>query len=390
MPGGRPLRYVLVWLFLACPAMAAPPVPDAAPSAPPMAVTVVPVLRAEIVETATVTGSIVPREEVLVSPQVEGLAITEILVEEGDRVAAGQVLARLSRDTLLANQAQFQAQIARSDASAAQARAQILQGRANLAQAQSTLQRGQKLLATGDTSRETYEQRQASAEVAAAQVAAADGALAAAEADHKLAEAQLAELRVRLGRTDIRAPVAGIVSRRVARLGAVVSSAGDPLFRIVEDGVLELEANVPETLLARLKPGQPAEVAITGQPAPRHGAIRLVSPEVGLATRLGRVRVAIDNSQGLAVGGFGRALVELARADGPVVPLSAVLMHQGGAEVQAVVDGIVQTRKVRLGLRDAQRVQILSGLAEGESVVAISASFVRGGDRITPVPSAGF
>lgn len=380
-------RLILLCLILAIqPLSAAQPLP--APAAP-MAVTVVQVVRAEIVETASITGSVVARDEVMVSPQVEGLAITEILVEEGDRVAAGQTLARLSRDTLVANLAQFDAQVARADAAVAQARAQILQGRATLTQAQSILQRGQKLLATGDASREVYEQRQASADIAAAQLASAEGQLAAAEADHRLAEAQRQEVAVKVGRTEVRAPVSGLVSRRTARLGAVAGGAGDALFRIVADSVLELEANVPETLLARLRVGQPASMTITGQDALRNGHIRLVAPEVGPVTRLGRVRVAIDDSNGLAIGGFGRVVVELARAEGAVVPLSAVLMRPDGADVQAVVDGVVVTRRVRLGLRDAARVQILDGVAAGDQVVAISASFVRGGDRVTPVKPPG-
>ncbi len=356
-----------------------------AAAAPPPAVTVVPASEAEIVETVTLTGSLAAREEVMVSPQVDGLAITEILAEEGDRVAQGQVLARLNRDTLLANQAQIGAQLARAEAAAAQARAQIAQMQATAVQTADALARARQLAQSGTASRETLEQREAASQVAIAQADAAKGALAAALADRAMAEAQLREITLKLDRTDIRAPVAGTISRRTARVGAVAGMSADTLFRLIADGALELEANVPETVLARLRPGQPAEIAITGHDRPRPGHVRLVSPEVGAQSRLGRVRIALDDSAGLPLGGFGRATVEIGRGRGVTVPLSAVLIRNGRAEVQVVADGTVSTRAVTLGLRDGTRALVRSGVAEGERVVAVSGTFVRNGDRVTPV-----
>ena len=359
---------------------AAAPPPASGPGAP--AVTVVRAVRGTIVDTAALTGTLVAREEVMVSPQDDGLALTEIRAEEGDHVAAGQILARLSRDVLDASLAQNAAQAARADAAAAQARSSILEAVANHTQADLALARTRDLFAKGDASREVLEQRQAAATGAAARQALAENALRASEADRQLAEAQRRELSVRLARTDIASPVAGIVSRRTARLGAVVSTNGDPLFRIIQDGVVELEADVPETLLARLHAGQKATVDAAAGARPGH--VRLVSPEVGRASRLGRVRVAVDDPTGLPVGGFARATVELARHDGVLAPLSAVLFQPDGAVVQVVRDGVVETRRVTVGLRDATRAE-LSGIAEGEAVVAVSGTFIRGGDRVSAI-----
>ena len=172
-----------------------------------------------------------------------------------------------------------------------------------------------------------------------------------AEADLALARAQAVELQVRLGRTNIRAPVAGIVSRRTARLGAVVAGSGDPLFRIIQDGAIELEADVPELQLAKLRTGQPAQVETAG--GPRRGTVRLVSPEVNRVTRLGQVRVAVEGNEGLVIGSFARAVVETARRQGVLTPLSAILFQPGGAVVQVVRDGVVETRPVKSGI--AQR-----------------------------------
>ena len=375
------LAVALVMMCLAVTAMSAVP-PSV--SLPPT-VTVVLATSGEIIETVAATGSLVAREEVLVNTQVEGQPIIEILVEEGDLVQQGQILARLQRDTLQANLAQFDAQIARADASAEQARAQMTQSRATLVQAGEALARSRSLLSSGTASRETFEQREANSQVAAAQVAAAQAQLNSAIADRALAAAQRQEVAVRLARTDIKAPVSGRISRRGARLGAVVGMTGEPLFRIISNATLELDAAVPETTLARLRVGQQAAIEVTGYKEPRAGRVRLVSPEVSPVSRLGRVRITLDDSAQLPLGGFARARVEVARASGVLVPLSAVLTRPDGAELQVVANGAVSTRRIRVGLRDSRSAQIEDGVANGEQVISVSGTFVRNGDRVTAV-----
>ena len=368
---------LLLIMTLAVPATAAT---VAEPRAP--AVTVVAAMRGPIAETATLTGTLVPREEVMVSPQLDGLAITEILAEEGDHVEAQQVLARLSHDVLDASIAQNTAQLSRAEAAVAQARSLTAEVQANRLQAELAFNRTRELVASGNASREVLEQRQALAQTAAARVESAGNAIRVTEADRALAIAQRQELLVKLARTELRAPVAGIISRRTARLGSVVSGGGDALFRIIEGGLVELEADVPETLLARMHPGQPAMIDTVGGARP--GQVRLVSPEVGRTTRLGRVRVAVDGN-GLVIGSFARARVETARRDGVLVPLSAVLFQPDGAVVQVVRDGVIDSRRVTVGLRNATQAEITTGVDEGESVVRVSGTFVRAGDRVTAV-----
>jgi len=378
------IRALLAAMLLTLPAHAAP-APIAEPRPP--SVTVVAATTGSIAETAVLTGTLVPREEVLVSPQIEGLALTEILVEEGDSVAAGQVLARLSRDVLDASVAQNAAQVARSDAAIAQARSSINEAQATRVQVDLALARTRDLLSHGNAAREVFEQRQAAAQAAAARLDLSNNALRAAEADRAYADAQRRELLIRLARTELRAPVAGIVSRRVARLGAVVVGAGDPLFRIIQDGAVELEADVPETSLAKLRPGQPARIDTAS--GVRTGHVRLVSPEVNRATRLGRVRVAVDGDGPLVIGSFARAGVEVARRDGVLAPLSAVLFQPDGAVVQVVRDGLVETRRVQVGLRAGSLAEIQDGLRAGEAVVSVSGTFIRDGDRVVAVQAEG-
>ncbi len=350
------------------------------------AVTVVTAARGTVVETLPVIGTLIAREEVLVSPRIDGLAVVDIAAEEGDLVAAGQVLARLSRDLLDTSLAENTAQIAHAEAAVAQADAQVAEAQATRIEAESAFGRTSALTGSGIASRETFDERQMAARTAAARERTSAAAALAARADLDLARAQRGELMVRLARTEVRAPVAGRISRRAARLGAVVASAGDPLFRIIEDDTVELEADVPETFLPRLRPGQTARVTLAGEATARGGTVRLVAPELDRATRLGRVRIAIDGAPA-TIGGFGRAVIEVGRRDGVVLPLSAILFEADGARVQVVRDGVVHTTPVVVAARDATRARV-DGIAPGESVVAVSGSFVRDGDQVTPVPAA--
>lgn len=358
--------------------------PAAGPS-----VTVTTAKVGEIVQSVVVSGSMIARDEVLVTPEVDGFAITEILAEEGDRVAAGQVLARLSRVTLDVQKAQNDAQIARAEAAVAQANAQIVEAEANLVQATNAFDRTKALRDSGNASLELFDQRDAAARSARARVNSARQALAITTADLALAKAQGRDIDVRLARTEIKAPAGGIVSQRNARLGAMAPMAQmastEPLFRIIADGAIELQADVAEVELAALKPGMKVAVTPAGVDKPLEGEIRLISPEVDRASRLGRVRIALKGNPPVAIGSFARGVIETGRKTNVTLPLSAITYSRGGATVQSVKDGKVTTKKVELGLMGDGRAEIVSGLTEGESVVARAGTFVRDGDVINPI-----
>ena len=365
-------------------ANAADPAPVAAPRPP--SVSIATAASGTLAETILLTGTLVARDEVMVGAEIDGLAITELLAEEGDKVTRGQVLARLSRDMLDAQFAQNAASLSRALAAIAQAKNQIAEAEATARQADAAFARARSLEERGNTTAETLEQREAASLVARARVSVAEDALRLAQADKELAEAQRREIQVRLARTEIKAPAAGTISRRDARLGALVSSAAEPLFRIIGAGTIEVEADVPEISLARLRVGQKALVRPAGMREPVSARVRLVSPEVNRTSRLGRVRLSVDRVPGLAVGAFARGTVEVDRRDGTLVPLSAVLYRLDGAIVQVVRDGVVETRSVTLGLKADAKAEIRKGIDPGEQVIAISGTFVRDGDRVTPVP----
>ncbi|MCO5090144.1 efflux RND transporter periplasmic adaptor subunit [Bosea sp. (in: a-proteobacteria)] len=362
------------------------PLPLQAQSAGP-SVTVTGAQTTEIVRSVVVSGSMVARDEVLVAPEVDGLAIVELLAEEGDKVAQGQVLARLSRVSLGVQKAQNDAQIARAEAAVAQANAQIAEAEANLTQADNAFARTKALRDSGNASIEMFDQRAAAARSGQARVTAARQAQAIAGADLALARAQAQDIAVKLARTEIKAPRGGIVSRRTARLGATASMlpTTEPLFRIIADGAVELEAQVAEVELPGLSAGQAVAVTPAGAKEALAGTIRLIAPEVDKASRLGRVRVALDGNPPVAIGTFARGVIETGRKRAVTLPLSAITYGRSGASVQSVRDGKVTTRPVTLGLLGQGRVEIASGLAEGETVVARAGTFVRDGDVVTPV-----
>ncbi len=353
--------------------------------APPVVSVIVAAPR-DLVAEAIVAGTLVPRHEVLVAPELDGVRVTEVLVEEGDHVVAGQVLARLSKDMLDVQIAQNAASRARSQAAIEQARSQIDQSAASAEEERLSLERAQALRRSGNTTEVTLEQRTSASRSAEARLAASRNGLAMAEADLALTKAQRAELDLRLARTEVKAPVDGIVSRRSARVGDTASMSKEPLFRLIDHGVVELEGDVTETGLGILKTGAPALIDVGGD-APVHGRVRVVYPEIDRATRLGKVRVALDADPSLRIGAFARGTLEVARRHGLAVPLGALLYAEdGSASVLVVVDGHVAERKVRTGLTTAEAVEIADGLTAGETIVARSGSFLRPGDAVRTVP----
>src|SRR5262245_12471083 len=367
-------------LALRAPTSASQPIKYAKPLPP--AVTVLAVRERTFVERLYVSGSLVARDEAMVGAQIDGLRIVELLAEDGDRVEKNQVLARLDRSQLDALLAQNDAALAKADAAIAQARNQIDQSEAMHAQASADLSRA-KGLAIGVITQATLDQRIAAARSAQAQVASAESALAVAEAEKRAREAERRELLVRIGRTDVRAPVAGIVSRRTARLGALAMGSSDPLFRIISEGAIDLEAEVPQDSLAKLALGMPASIDLPGDDHTR-GKVRLISSEVDKTTRLGKVRIALAPDANARIGAFASGRVEIGRRVAIGVPAAAVIQSASGSSIAVVTDGKIEVSKVELGITNGDTIELRDGLASGQRVVARAAAFLRSGDAARP------
>lgn len=349
-------------------------------------ISVVAVVEKTLRDRIITAGTIRPAESVLVQPQIEGQATEELFVEVGDRVEAGQVLARLSDSALTLTRSQLVASLSAAEATVAQATAQVAEAEASMAETFRARDRARTLRNQGAIAQAALDDAESQAVIAEARVNAANQGLASARAQIELIHAQIADVDLSISRTEVRAPVSGVVAERNARVGAIASaSGGTAMFTLIRDGALELYGDVVESDLLRLAPGQPATLRVAGIATPLTGTVRLVEPSVDAATRLGRVRIAIDDSAAVRDGMFGEAEITVAEHDAQAVPVTAV---SSDGSVLRVSDGVVERVPVTEGIRDGSLVEISSGLATGDLLVARAGSFVREGDRINPVPLA--
>ncbi len=372
-------------------AAAAAAVPPAAVSDPAglPAITVATVVPRLLRDRVIASGLIGPVEEVHVQPQIEGQAIEALLADVGDRVQAGQVLARLSSSALDLRMSQLRASQAAAEAGIAQAEAGLVEARATADEAVRVRDRTRRLFEQGSATQAAADQAAAQATSALARVAVAEQALAAARAQAAVIEAQIADVELNLQRTLVSAPVAGQITGRNAVLGAIASAAGQPMFVIVRDGLLELRADVAEQDILRLAPGQPARLTVVGQPVAVGGQVRLVEPAVDPLTRLGRARIRIDDAAPVRSGLFAEAEILVAERTALALPVTAVASTGPGRGTVLRVDaeGRVARVDVETGIRDDGLIEIVSGLDAGDRVVARAGAFVRPGDRINPVPA---
>ncbi len=349
----------------------------------PPVVSVAQVRQAEFIESIVVTGTIVPRDEILVAPEVEGVRVLELAVDEGDTVKAGQVLARLSHETLDAQLAQNDANMARAKASIAQARSSIVQSEARVVEARNNFERAKPLKQSGYLSSSTYDTRELAAKTADSQLVSSRDGLKLAEAELAQFEAARRDVAWKRGNTDVKSPADGLVSRRSARVGGLAAGAGEAMFRIIARGEIELDAEVPESQMAKLLAGQSAMVSVAGVD-PAAAKVRMVSTEIDKASRLGKVRVFLGPNRLFRIGSFGRAVIETAKSSGLAVPVSAVVFSGNTAVVQVVTDNKITSRAIKVGLNSEGLVEVREGLKLGDMVVARAGTFLRDGDMIRP------
>ena len=334
---------------------------------------------------AIVTGLIAPIETVLVAPLIEGQPIEQLLADVGDFVTEGQVLAVLSRTTLEFQKSQISASRASAMAAIAQAEAQVTDARSAAAEAERVRDRTQKLRKQGSATQSAADAATAAAVSATSRVTVTQQSLEAARAQLAVVDAQLANIDLQLSRTEVKSPVAGEITQRNAQIGAVASAAGKPMFTINRDGALELNADVSETDLLRLKVGQTASLHLVGGLSALTGTVRLIEPTIDPASRLGRARIAVDDPTLVRAGMYVEAEVLIAERDTLVVPVTAVGSAGGKSTVMRIKDNVAEQVVVALGIRDAGWVEVMSGLAAGETIVTKAGAFVRNGDHINPI-----
>lgn len=341
--------------------------------------------KRDLVDRIIATGTIRPVDEIYVQPLVDGLSIDRLNVDIGDRVEANAVLAVLSSDSLLLEKSQLEANRAKAEASVTQTKAQVLEAQANLADALRQRDRAAKLGQSGSGSVSETEKTEAAAQVAQARLDAAKQTVTAGEADIKVVDAQIEDIDLKLTRTGVKTPVAGIVSAKNAKVGAIASGAGNPLFTVIKDGAIELIADLSETDIMKVKPGQKAYLTVAGGARKIEGTVRLVSPTVDPSTRLGSVHVILPGDGPARSGMYASAEIIVEDTNALALPLSAVTAGREGSTTRRVEGDIVKQVKIETGIEDSGFIEIVSGLAAGDKVVEKAGAFVRDGDRIRPV-----
>lgn len=320
-------------------------------------VTVVVPGRTVISTAVNATGSLAARREMPVGVVGEGGEVRSVLVEPGDWVKAGQVLARVERSVQ-----SEQARSAAASLSVAQADARL---------AQNELERAQALVSRGFISKADIDRKTAARDQAVARV--------------RVAEAQLREQQARNGRLDIRSPAAGLVLSRAVEPGQIVSAGSAVLFRIARDGEMEMLAKISETDLPRLSVGIAATVTPIGSARSYEGHVWQIAPIIDPQTRQGTARIALSYSKDLRPGGFAVASIVSGKGDVPVLPESALQNDARGSYVLVVNAGnTVERRNVTVGQVSQAGVAITAGLSGDEKVVALASGFLTVGQKVKP------
>lgn len=313
----------------------------------PVAVEVLPTRRGAVTATWTGTAAIEVDQEATVVARVAG-EVVELRAEEGDIVRAGQVLARLDGDRL---------------------RLEMQEAEANLRRLERDYERNLELHRRG---------------------------LVSAEA-HEILRFELDAMRAGYERrvlehqyTTIRAPIDGVIAERHLRVGNTIA-VGDPAFRITSRSPLLAYLFVPEREFVRLSPGQTAEVRVDALGGARFQArVERISPVVDPATGTFRVTVEIPDPEGrLRPGMFGRFSVVTERRDEVLlVPRVALLDSDGGDTVFVVAEGTARRQQIVTGHSNGDRVEVLSGLADGDLVVIVGQNALRDGATVRVITPA--
>jgi membrane fusion protein (multidrug efflux system) len=342
---------------------------------PPVAVETSLAAAGAITEGIDVTGTLAPKFEVDVKAEVAGL-VSEVYVTEWVRVKKGEPLARID----IREQEAF---VKRTEAALESAKSLELQSKVADNRSRRELERMKKLKENGLATQQALDDAVTEAEAAASRVEAAHAQVRAAEED-------LNQVRARLAKGRIAAPIEGIVSERRANVGDLVGEAGanHPLFHIVDNRVLNLTVSVPSTLMAGLRRDQPLEFTTDALPGRTFkGTVMFINPAVNEADRSVRVIAEVNNTAGELKGGlFVQGRIVTGKRDGVIlVPREALLgwdVAGRKARLFIVEADRAKSREVRTGQTMEGRVEITEGLNAAETYIVRGAFNVKEGDKL--------
>ena len=333
----------------------------AVPAKPALSVVVTQPQRSTMPVSTSANGNVAAWQEASIGTEANGLRLAEVLVNVGDVVKRGQVLATFAPESMQVDLLQTRAAVAEAEAT--------------LGDAAANAERAKGLRAAGALSEATINQYVTAERTARARLDAQRAALQARQ--------------IKVGQTAVVAPDAGVISSRSATVGAVLP-AGQELFRLIRQGRLEWRAEVPSSDLAQIKPGARVKVTPAGG-EPIAGIVRMVAPTVDPQTRNGIVYVDLPAPGSARAGMFARGQFEVGSATALTLPQSAVQLREGFSYVFKVgTDNKVTQTKIDTGRRFGERIEVSGGLGADARVVAMGGGFLAEGDtvRIVDTPAA--
>ena len=333
----------------------------AVPAKPALSVVVTQPQRSTMPVSTSANGNVAAWQEASIGTEANGLRLAEVLVNVGDVVKRGQVLATFAPESMQVDLLQTRAAVAEAEAT--------------LGDAAANAERAKGLRAAGALSEATINHYVTAERTARARLDAQRAALQARQ--------------IKVGQTAVVAPDAGVISSRSATVGAVLP-AGQELFRLIRQGRLEWRAEVPSSDLAQIKPGARVKVTPAGG-EPIAGIVRMVAPTVDPQTRNGIVYVDLPAPGSARAGMFARGQFEVGSATALTLPQSAVQLREGFSYVFKVgADNKVTQTKIDTGRRFGERIEVSGGLGADARVVAMGGGFLAEGDtvRIVDAPAA--
>ena len=343
---------------------------------PAIAVDTAPASATELVEGIEVTGSLEPKFYAEVKTQIPGL-VKQVYVTEWVRVRKGQPLARID--------------VAETEALAKRAAAGVETARANLAQAQVVLARADREEARTLKLKESGLATQQAVDEARTETAAAKARIAAATAQIAVAEEEVRQARARLNKGLVVAPLDGVVALRSVNVGDLASdaAAGAPIFKIVDNRLLNLTVTLPSADAARVKVGQPLAFSVDSLPGKTfNGRVMYINPELSAVDRSLKVIAEVKNDGDLLKGGlFAKGRIITGKRGGVIqVPRAALAgwdAAKGSATLFVVAKDVARLRPVTTGVIAGDQVEIATGLKAGEHYVVRGGFALKDGDKIT-------
>ncbi|MFC3179262.1 efflux RND transporter periplasmic adaptor subunit [Undibacterium amnicola] len=336
---------------------------------PSLTVTATQVGQSQMSTKLVANGSVAAWQEAIIGSESNGLRISEVLVNIGDVVSRGQVLARFANEAVSADVAQAKAALAEAEATAVEATVNA--------------DRARGLQASGAISKQQIGQYLTAEQTAKARVAAA--------------KASLDVQQLRLKYTQVLAPDSGVISARTATVGAVVGN-GAELFRMIRQGRLEWRAEVTSADLSKISNGAQA-IVIAPNGEQIQGKVRMVAPTVDVSNRTGLVYVDLlqpkDKKQmhSFKPGMFARGEFVFGSSQAMTVPQQAVVVRDGFSYVfklnadQRVTQVKVQTGR-RMQINGSEMIEILSGVNAGTQIAASGVGFLNDGDLVKLVTAS--